>query len=157
VGGWVDEDEPVRVAKLHLCSGQLVCDSSRASTFRIRSSDPQAILPPVQRFVNGIARNIPITLQAAGTQTVIAEDTVYPFSASRTVQVRISAIAGYRISFARQVSAGEPVQFTLRATDQYGNTIPQYSGRARLSSSDRRAEFPGIVIISNEWQATSRF
>ncbi len=118
-------------------------------TLRIRSSDPQAILPPVQRFVNGIARNIPITLQTAGSQTVIAEDTVYPFSASRRVQVRISAIAGYRISFARQVSAGEPVQFTLRATDQYGNTIPQYSGRARLSSSDRRAEFPGIVTISN--------
>src|SRR6266851_6172635 len=66
-------------------------------TLRIRSSDPQAILPPVQRFVNGIARNIPITLQTAGSQTVIAEDTVYPFSASRTVQVRISAIAGYRI------------------------------------------------------------
>src|SRR5258707_1095386 len=117
-------------------------------TLRIRSSDPQATLPPVQRFVNGIARNIPIPLQTVGSQSVIAEDTVYPFSASRTVQVRVGAIAGYRISFARQISAGEPVQFILRATDQYGNTIPQYSGRARLSSSDRRADFPGIVPLS---------
>ncbi len=118
-------------------------------TLRIRSSDPLATLPPVQRFVSGIARNVPITLQTAGTQTVVAEDTVYPFSASRTVQVQISAIAGYRISFAGQVTAGQPVQFILRATDQYGNTIPQYSGRARLHSSDRRAEFPGIATLSN--------
>jgi hypothetical protein len=118
-------------------------------TLRVRSSDPQATLPPVQRVMNGIARDIPIRLRTVGAQTVIAEDTVYPFSASRTVRVQINALAGYRISFAGDALAGQPIQFVLRATDLYGNTVPQYSGMARFRSSDPRAELPGIVTLTN--------
>src|SRR5262249_27578556 len=101
-------------------------------TLRVRSSDPQAILPPVQQLVNGVARDIRITLRTAGAQTVIAEDRVYPFSATRTVQVDGGSLNQYRIDLARTITAGQPTTFAVRATDPDGNTVPQYSGTVFL-------------------------
>ena len=122
-----------------------------SGTVHLTSSDANVTLPADATLTNGVG-TFPVTLRTAGNQTVTATDTVS--SAIDGVSADIEVMAGapkkYKVSAPPAGSqTGAPVNFTVLAVDDFGNTVTTYSGSANLTSSDPAAVLPASITFVN--------
>jgi photosystem II stability/assembly factor-like uncharacterized protein len=92
----------------------------------------------VHTFTNGA------TLKTAGSQSIIATDTVTHTITGKETGIQVIAagvsklvVAGFPLS----VTHGTAHNFTVTAQDAYGNTVTNYTGTVTITSSDARAAF----------------
>jgi hypothetical protein len=106
-----------------------------ADNVRITSSDPAASTPVSGALTNG-SRSFSLSLGTVGTQTLTITDQTNGSIQGMTspgIQVIPSAVHHFVVNtIASPQVAGVPVTVTIRATDQSGNTIPNYAGDAIL-------------------------
>jgi hypothetical protein len=117
-------------------------------TVKFTSSDAQAVLPGnytftstdagVHTFTNGA------TLKTAGSQTIVATDTVTStITGKQTVSVNAAAAASLKVwGYPSPTTAGVSHTFMVMAEDAYGNTATSYRGTVKFSSSDAKAVLP---------------
>ena len=107
-----------------------------AGTVKITSSDSKAVLPPSDNLTDGVG-SFTVTLNTAGTQTIMATDTVN--SSINGLQNGITVNAGgldhFAFSFVGPQTAGAPFSVTITAKDSSNNTVTSYSGTPTLSCS----------------------
>jgi hypothetical protein len=116
-------------------------------TIQFSSSDPRATLPSNYTYVsadNGVHTFTGIILDKAGTQYVVANDTLTPsFGGSAAIKVHAAALAQFGITAPKTVTAGTAFTITVIAEDAFGNVITGYDGTVAFSSSDGSASLPG--------------
>ena len=86
-----------------------------------------------------------VVLLTAGVQTVTATDTLTASIAgtSGSIAVDAAGIAKMSVSAPATATAGDPFSVTVVVKDPYDNTITDYQGTLRLTSSDSRAILAG--------------
>jgi hypothetical protein len=84
------------------------------------------------------------TLKTAGTQTIIATDTVTKTVTGSQVGIVVSpaALNTFTLKGFAPTTAGVGRAFTVVAQDAYGNTIPTYIGTVHFMSTDNQATLP---------------
>jgi hypothetical protein len=115
-------------------------------TVHFTSSDRQADLPADYTFVaadNG-QHTFPVIVKAAGTQSLMATDTV---DASITgfqegIVVSPAAAVSLGVTAPSTVLAGTPLVITVFALDPFGNIDTNYTGTVTFQSSDAAATLP---------------
>ncbi len=115
-------------------------------TVHFTSSDSQAILPADYTFSagdNGV-HNFSASLCTAGTQSLTVTDTATPtLTASQTgISVVAGAVSKFVVSGYPATTAGTSHNFTVTATDAYGNVVTGYRGTVHFASSDTQAALP---------------
>jgi hypothetical protein len=122
-------------------------------TVHFTSSDAQAVLPADYSFSSGDngVHTFSVSLDTAGTQSLAATDTVTPtLTISQTgISVVASALSKFVISGYPATTAGTSHNFTVKATDAYGNVITGYRGSVHFTSSDAQASLPGNYTFSD--------
>ena len=102
--------------------------------FRITSSDAQ--FSPVSSTLSGGSRTVSVTLRTVGVQTLTVNDQSNgSIQSMTTAGINVLPSGTTRFMFdniASPVSAGTPTAVRVRATDQSGNTVPNYNGDALL-------------------------
>ena len=111
-----------------------------------------ATLPANHTFTaaDGGVRAFPVTLTAAGNQTVTATDTIRP-GLTGGVTVRVNPLAPVRIGMApaaNPVRLGAPGAVTLAMLDVHGNVATSYTGSVDFTSSDPSAILPSRYTFS---------
>ena len=109
-----------------------------SDTVRITSNDTNASTPVTGALSNGY-RQFTLSLGTVGTRNLSISDQTNGAIQGMTsagIAVTNSAVNQFVIEpIAGAVTAGDTVAVTIRAADQAGNTIPDYSGDARLSAN----------------------
>ncbi|MGH7724532.1 MAG: hypothetical protein ACREOU_03815 [Candidatus Eiseniibacteriota bacterium] len=129
---------------------------------RLTSSDPAANTPLTGALSNGF-RQFLASLGTVGTQTLTVSDLSNGSITGMTsppIPVIPSAVDHFVIStIPSSVTAGDPVSVTIRATDSNGNTIPNYTGDARLAANTGAGSISpeDIAFTAGEWTGTMRF
>ena len=77
-----------------------------------------------------------VTLVTAGSQSVSATDTVTGGLGSATVMITPASVQQFGVSAPVDSTAGQAFSFTVTAEDQFGNTVPSYTGTVQFSKSD---------------------
>ena len=72
----------------------------------------------------------------ARSQTVTATDTVTAGFGTATITVNPAALNKLGVSAPLDSTAGKPFDITVTAQDQYGNTVPSYTGTVHFTKSD---------------------
>jgi hypothetical protein len=112
-------------------------------TVHFTSSDPQAALPPDYTFTAADAgtHTFSITLNTVGTQSFTASDTATDTITGSQDGIPVSPAAStFTVAgFPSPTTAGAVGTFTVTARDASGNTLTDYTGRVRISSSDAQA------------------
>ena len=87
------------------------------------------------------------TLTTAGSQTVLAADTVTPSVTGASNAISVSALAAthFAVVAPSNASPGFGFKFTVAAEDLYNNIAPSYTGTASFSTTD----FGAGVSVSN--------
>ncbi len=118
-------------------------------TVHFSSSDPQAKLPANYTFTAADAGthvfSANVILKTAGTQSVIATDTVTSTikGAQSDIVVNAAALSKLVVSgLSSPRTAGSWGSIRVTATDAYGNRIHGYLGTVHFTSSDARAKLP---------------
>ena len=112
------------------------------------SSDTSASFVPLQATLVSGTGTFTATLKQAGSQTLIASDTIAPsIQGTTTVTVNPGEAQSLAVSFPSPVAAGSFVIFTVTALDPYGNTATDYNGSIQFSSSDSQASLPSSAGI----------
>lgn len=122
-------------------------------TVYFSSSDIQAGLPASYNFTaaDGGRHTFTATLKTAGAQSLSVRDSSGSLTGSQAgIQVTAAAFASYRLSVPNLpdskghilLTAGEDISLTVRATDAYGNTVTNYRGKAKFTSTDTKATVP---------------
>src|SRR5262249_23940134 len=90
------------------------------------------------------AQTFSATLRTAGPETLIVQDTAdLSVSGAASVTLVPAAPASFAVSGLPAASlAGTNASVTVVAQDQFGNTIPTYSGILHFSSTDSQAILP---------------
>jgi hypothetical protein len=121
-------------------------------TVAITSSDIQAVLPPSATLTNGV-RFFVVTLKTAGTQSIIATDTVTSTITGSQTGIIVNAggsAASFVVSgFTNPVAAGTAGSVTVTAVDAYGNVVTGYAGTVAITSSDAKAVLPASAGLIN--------
>jgi ELWxxDGT repeat protein len=114
-------------------------------TVRFTSSDSKAVLPGNYTFTaaDAGAHSFSATLKTAGTQSVIATDTVIAAIVG-TQNITVIAAAPSRLILSARSSGKANSQFSLTVTvvDAYGNVATGYRGTLNFRSSDSTASLP---------------
>jgi hypothetical protein len=118
--------------------------TSYGGTMHFSSSAPAngIRLPPDYTFVpgdHGDRRLFHATFFQAGTQNLTATDTANPAitGTQSAIVITPAAVTHFRDhAFPNPTVAGVAHTITVAAKDQYGNTVPSYTGTVSLSSSD---------------------
>ena len=119
-----------------------------SGTARFTTSDGHAVLPANSTLTNGV-KTFNVTMRISGNQTVTATDTVNPgITGIAIVAVAPAAPARFRINLRGNPKAGTPYQFTVQATDIFGNGTPGYSGTVHFTSTDGAATLPADATLS---------
>jgi hypothetical protein len=108
-------------------------------TVHLSSSDAQAVLPGDYKFGSADqgVHTFDLTLNTAGPQTLIANDTVDgSLTASNTITVMPVPMIQLLIAATPTVTAGGSFTIMVIAADQFRNPEPNYTGTVRLTSSD---------------------
>nr|MDQ6907575.1 IPT/TIG domain-containing protein [Chloroflexota bacterium] len=124
-------------------------------TVQFSSSDPQADLPRNYAFVGGDAGIHTFTnaviLKTAGTQSIIATDTVTS-SITGSQSITITSVGGIASFVVTGYPSPIPVNtangFTVIAKDAYGNTASAYRGTVQFFSTDATATLPGTYVFT---------
>ncbi len=89
-------------------------------------------------------------LVTAGIQIITATDTVVSTDTASDVVVVSPAAASQLVVFTPStIPTGTPFQFTVAATDQFGNTATSYGGTLHFASSDLQAVLPADATLTN--------
>lgn len=125
-------------------AGTTLTDYTGTVTFS--SSDWQAGLPADYTFTaadHGV-HTFTATLTGAGYQTLSVADTVYNgVSGTQNVEVTPARLSTFLVwGFPSYRTAGTPADFTVAATDTFGNRI-NYTGTVHFTSTDAAAMLPG--------------
>ncbi len=123
-------------------------------TVNLSSSDPNAQFTPASyAFTTNDAgtHSFSGTLATAGNQSITATDGSNDLSGTETgITVQPAAFAKLVVSgFPTSTTAGSAHNFTVTATDVFGNVVTGYLGTVNLSSTDASAVFsPPIYAFS---------
>jgi hypothetical protein len=129
-------------------AGNVVADFT--GTVHISSTDPR--MPGLNyTFISGDAGShtfsTGVSLFTAGVQTINVKG---PSALTGSADVAVTAAAASRFSLTADASgqAGAAVNFTVSATDLYGNLATDYVGSVHFSSSDAQAVLPADAVFS---------
>jgi hypothetical protein len=116
-------------------------------TVQFASSDPQAKLPANYTFTAADAGThvFSVILKTAGTQSVIATDTVTGTITGVQSGIAVNAAALSKLvvsGLSSSRTAGVAGSIRVTATDAYGNRIYAYLGTVQFSSTDAKAGLP---------------
>jgi len=127
-------------------SGQTA--TSYSGTLHFTSSDNNASLP-ADSPMNSITGTFSVTLNSAGSQTIMVTD-ANSLKGSSTITVGASAPTHFSISAAIYAATiGTPYSFTVTAADALGNTVTSYSGTVHFTTSDTAAVPPADATLTN--------
>jgi uncharacterized repeat protein (TIGR03803 family) len=117
-----------------------------AGTVTFNSSDARAVLPANYTFISVDAGShaFSVTLKTAGSQAVIATDTVAGSltATASGIVVNPAAAAKFILSAPASVTHGVAFSVTLTVEDAYGNVATGYTGIFHFQSSDSTATLP---------------
>jgi hypothetical protein len=114
-----------------------------AGVVHFTSSDDEATVPADSALTNGTG-TFSATLETAGSQTITATEAITQSitGSSGAIDVAAASADHLELSVPTAASKGIPIDFTVTAVDQFGNTDPTYSGLVHLTSSDGAATLP---------------
>ncbi|MFO0803072.1 MAG: VCBS repeat-containing protein [Gemmataceae bacterium] len=121
--------------------------TSYLGTMTFSSSDGQVVFAPVSHTFTATdagQRTFPagVTLKTAGTQTVVATDSVNSLSGFQSVTVTPATASQAIVSgFPGSTVAGVPHDFTVTMLDPFNNVATGYTGTVSFSSNDVQASF----------------
>ncbi|MEO8134495.1 MAG: hypothetical protein ABI831_11005 [Betaproteobacteria bacterium] len=105
-------------------------------TIHFSSSDGSATLPPDTLMTTGGPLSFPVTLRAAGPQTITVSDAAI-VSLAGQANVNVSAGQASRFLFTDlptgPVVAGQQFSFKVKAADAFNNFVPGYTGSISLT------------------------
>ena len=115
-------------------------------TVNLSSTDPNASFSPASYTFVAADKGMhtfSATLETAGLQSIKATDATSNVSGTETgITVQPASLAKLMVSgFPTGPTAGTAYNFTVRATDSFGNVITGYLGTVNLSSTDSNASF----------------
>ena len=122
-------------------------------TVAFSSSDSRAVLPAAYTFSGGDAgtHTFPVTFDTAGTQSIMATDTVATSLTDDENGIAVRPAAANTLavaSFPVADTAGTANNVTVTAYDAYGNLATGYTGTVAFSSSDGHALLPANFTFS---------
>jgi hypothetical protein len=124
-------------------------DTSYNGTIVLSSSDPGFVNQGPAPAVNGLL-TINFVLKAAGEQSITATDqTNASLTGTTSTLVLAGPAARLNISVPSSVSQGTAFNFTVFATDVYGNLATSYASTVHFTSSDVAAALPADTALSN--------
>ena len=118
------------------------------------SSSAGTDLAPTSVMLSGGTATFPVTLTAAGSQTITAS-AMGLSSGSAALTVGPGQFAGYNVGVdgPSTVTAGSSFLVTVQAADQYGNSIYNYTGPStvtpNISPTSAGSNVPASVSISS--------
>ena len=122
--------------------------SNYGGTVHFTSTDGHAVLPLNATLVNG-TKTFNVTLRTSGSQTITATDTATTsITGAATIAVAPTVPARYRINLRGNPKVGTPYQFSVQATDIFGNWTPTYTGTVHFTSTDGAATLPADATLS---------
>ncbi len=133
--------------------------SGYAGTVHFSSSDGQATLSANATLSNGTG-TFSATLRTAGTQSITATDSVTSSISGTQNGITVSPLIVSRLAVVPSASvttAGTPLDVTVTAQDQFGNTIANYAGTVAFSSTDGQATLPAEYTFSAADNGTHAF
>ncbi|HEY3322844.1 MAG TPA: kelch repeat-containing protein [Planctomycetota bacterium] len=133
-----------------------------AGTIQFTSTDGQAVLPAEYGFVSGDAgvHSFSATLKTAGSQSIIAADTVTETIDGADAGITVNAADAVRLvvsGFPSPAVAGNAGAITVTARDPYENTATRYTGLIQFASTDARAALPLPYQFQPEDNGTQTF
>jgi murein DD-endopeptidase MepM/ murein hydrolase activator NlpD len=124
-------------------------------TVHFDSGDGQAVLPSDYTFTSGDAGmhtfTNAITLKTAGSQSIIAADTVTSSVTGTSPAIVINPAAAIRLTVVAtdSATAGTPFDLTVTALDPYGNIDINYQGTVQFTTSDLTGgQLPGSYAFT---------
>jgi hypothetical protein len=116
-------------------------------TVHFTSSDAKAKLPAEYTFIAADAGThvFSVTLKTAGTQSVIATDTLTASIKGSQAGIVVNAAALSKLvvsGLTTPRTAGTAGNIRVTATDAYGNRVSSYRGTVHFTSSDPQAKLP---------------
>jgi uncharacterized repeat protein (TIGR01451 family) len=136
----------VTVTALNDCGN---VDTTYGGVVHFTSSDGNATLPANSTLTNGTGI-FSVTLRTAGTQSVMATDTVASsITGSANVSVSAAAATHFTVSAPASATAGSAFNFTVTAQDQFNNTATGYGGTVHFTSTDGSATLPANSTLAS--------
>jgi hypothetical protein len=126
-------------------------DTSYAGTVHLTSNDPAAVLPADATLTSGTG-NFNVTLKTAGSRTVTATDTATASITGTSGPVAVSAAGAVdhlSVTTSGTATAGNAITVTVTAQDQFGNTVPGYTGTVHFTSTDPNAVLPTNATLTS--------
>src|SRR5262249_823252 len=130
-----------------------------SGTVHFSSSDAQAILPANATLTNGVG-TFTATFKTAGTQTLVATDTVTTSITGAEGGIAISPAAASTLSltgFPVNVTAGAAGIGSVIARDAFGKVVTGYRGTVHFSSSNGNALLPADYTFTATDNGTHTF
>jgi hypothetical protein len=128
----------------------------------ITSNDTGASTPVSGAMTNGVA-SFSVSLGTVGTQTLtVADQTNGSIQGMTSAGIQVIANSAQQFvigTITGPITAGASVPVTIRAADQAGNTIPNYSGNAILSANTGPGSITpeAITFANGEWTGNITF
>ncbi|MBJ6763828.1 S8 family serine peptidase [Myxococcaceae bacterium JPH2] len=132
-------------------SGQRVTEGTVHVTLALGANAAQGSLLGTLEAdsVNGVATFKTVSLRKAGTgYTLVASGTGVSSATSAAFTVAPAAPARYTVTLAATTAAGQETSFSAAAFDAYDNACTQYTGAARVTSTDAAAVLPSTVTFA---------
>ncbi len=146
---------PVTLSELTEVNGQPVTDTGYTGTVRISGDGLAGGSPPDYTFTAADEGQptVDLTLDAAGLQTISAEDVSNnAIFGSTTVTVDPGPVSSFDILAPLSgVMAGAAATYGIAAVDAYDNTVPTYDGTVTITSTDTNSQvvLPGPTMLNS--------
>jgi hypothetical protein len=137
-------------------SGNLV--NNYRGTVSFSSTDPQAVLPAPYKFKPSDKgyRIFSVTLRSAGEQIVRVTDEI-SVGTSGPIEVSPGEAAHLAVSSSTSSTAGEAIELTVSAMDEFGNLNKTYTGTVQFAASDLLAEIPANYTFQSSDNGSQSF
>ena len=120
----------------------------------ITSGDPNAVLPPDEAMVDGVAE-LQVRLATGGFQLISVSDVTNPAKTGSTTQVRAIS-SGFHLEAAIAQStarAGEPFTLTVKVTNDAGSVIQEINSFVTLEVRNANDQSPGRgALLTTQFQ-----
>jgi len=121
---------------------------SFSDTIHFTSTDPNAVLPADAVLTNG-AKLFSVKYTMPGTQSITVTDTTNLGLTATTKRIVSLIATKFKIVTPATVTAGVPFVVSVTAVDNYGNTVPGYTGTVHFTSADPAATLPANATLTN--------